>query len=122
MIDDSKQARKTLDKVAIIVVIVASLVMLYLLRDRILNVVDALFILAMPAAWLSTILSIRKLWKVKSSKSWSIPAWCIGLSLLSLGYARAIFSIHDFLLTFHLTIIWVLNVIQQVLIIKYRNK
>ena len=103
------------------IVTVVSLIMLFLLRDRILNGVDALFILAMPAAWLSTILSIRKLWQVKSSKSWSIPAWCIGLSLLTLSYVRAIVSIGDFLLIFHLSIIWVLNIIQQVLIIKFRN-
>ena len=58
-------------------------------------VIDILYVLGRPLAYLSSALGIRRIIQTKTTKSFSLLAWSIATLMVLATFIRSFFSLHD---------------------------
>ena len=86
------------------------------------NFWDYFYIVSMPLGWLTSILATWRLIQTKSARSWSITAYALALTLLSVSFTRALLSVQDFLFSLNFAVFLVLNSFQLACIWKWRKQ
>lgn len=84
--------------------------------------VDLLYIVGRPLAYVSMGLGMWRIIQTKSTKSFSLTAWGLGLLMVFAGFLRSLLSIHDFIFWLNGAILIVFSVIEFALIVKWRHQ
>jgi len=86
------------------------------------SIIDYLYILGRPLAYISMGLGLWRIIQTKSTKSFSITAWALGLLMIFAIFIRSLFSLHDFLFWLNAMIGIVFSVVEFALIWKWRHQ
>jgi len=86
------------------------------------NFLDYLYIIGRPVAYVSMGLGLWRIIQTRSTKSFSLTAWFLGLVIVFATFFRSLFSLHDFIFWANAAIGIVFGVVEFALILKWRNQ
>ena len=86
------------------------------------NIIDWFYVLGRPLAYVSMVTGIWRIVQTKSTKSFSLTAWGIGVVMVGAIFIRSLFSLHDALFWVNAGIGLIFNLVEFGLIVKWRKQ